>query len=261
MSALATLKTALNGVFTTAVRGDFMAEQNVPRIEISTRKTKAKGAQKRPAFTSGEYDTVVRKIRQWIKPDNNPNNAPRITELNDRKVLLRDYFLILTNTGLRPGTETDGLLWQHVTFPLNKAKKKYPLLQVTGKTGSRDVAAMPRSVGYFERIKKYQRDRTGSNPAPNQHVFSTPDGKHVPHDSLRQVFERMMTDIGVTHDANGNKFTLYSCRHSYATFRLTNAEIPITLLAKNMGTSIEMIERHYGHLDVRNMADVLGSHK
>ncbi len=261
VSALATLKTALNGVFTTAVRSDFMAEQNIPRIEISTRKTKARGAQKRPAFTSNEYDTIVRKMRQWIKPEQNPNNAPRITQLNDRKVLLREYFLILTNSGLRPGTETDGLLWQHVSFPLNKAKQKYPLLLITGKTGSREVAAMPRSVAYFERIKKHQRSRTGNNPAPDQHVFSTPDGEHVKLDSLRQVFERMMTDIGITQNANGNKFTLYSCRHTYATFRLTNAEIPITLLAKNMGTSIEMIERHYGHLDVRKMADVLGSHK
>lgn len=105
VSALATLKTALNGVFATAVRGDFMAEQNVPRIEISTRKTKAKGAQKRPAFTSSEYDSIVRKMRKWVKPENNANNVSRITKMNDRKQLLRDYFLILTNSGLRPGTE------------------------------------------------------------------------------------------------------------------------------------------------------------
>ena len=254
VSALATLKTALNGAFTTAVRADFMAEQNVPRIEISTRRTKAKSTQKRPAFSKIDYDTIVRKSTPWAK-----KGATKA--LNDRRLLLREYFLILVNSGLRPGSETDGLLWKHVTFPKNKSGAKYPLLQVTGKTGSRDVAAMPRSVAYFGRLKKYQQVRTGSNPTPNQHVFSTPDGMHVKHSSLRQVFEIMIKAIGVTQDARGGKYTLYSCRHTYATFRLTNAEIPITLLAKNMGTSIEMIERHYGHLDVRNMADVLGSHK
>ena len=34
---------------------------------------------------------------------------------------------------------------------------------------------------------------------------------------------------------------------TYATFRLMNGEVEIKTLAKNMGTSVPMIDLHYGH--------------
>ena len=34
----------------------------------------------------------------------------------------------------------------------------------------------------------------------------------------------------------------------YATFRITKANVEIYALAKSMGTSVKMIEQHYGHL-------------
>jgi integrase len=48
--------------------------------------------------------------------------------------------------------------------------------------------------------------------------------------------------------------SLYSLRHVYATMTLTNTNISTYLLAKHMGTSQQMIERHYGHVDMRKKA-------
>lgn len=45
------------------------------------------------------------------------------------------------------------------------------------------------------------------------------------------------------------KRTFYCFRHSYATFALTNDKVEIHTLAKQMGTSVGMIEKHYSHLD------------
>ena len=42
----------------------------------------------------------------------------------------------------------------------------------------------------------------------------------------------------------------YSFRHTYATLALTHDRVPIHTLAKQMGTSVLMIERHYSHLKV-----------
>ena len=42
----------------------------------------------------------------------------------------------------------------------------------------------------------------------------------------------------------------YSFRHTYATLALTHDKVPIHTLAKQMGTSVLMIERHYSHLKV-----------
>jgi integrase len=43
--------------------------------------------------------------------------------------------------------------------------------------------------------------------------------------------------------------SFYSIRHTYATFALTYDNVNIHTLAKQMGTSVVMIEKHYSHLD------------
>ena len=55
----------------------------------------------------------------------------------------------------------------------------------------------------------------------------------------------------------GQKITLYSFRHTYATFALLNDGINIYKLAIQMGASIAMIEPHYSHLTPRPRKEVL----
>ena len=43
----------------------------------------------------------------------------------------------------------------------------------------------------------------------------------------------------------GDKYTLYSLRHFYATMAL-NKNVPIYAVARNMGTSVKIIESYYG---------------
>ena len=50
-------------------------------------------------------------------------------------------------------------------------------------------------------------------------------------------------------DSIGRERTIYSLRHTYATFRLENGT-NIYWLKQNMGTSVQMIERHYGQTKV-----------
>ena len=47
---------------------------------------------------------------------------------------------------------------------------------------------------------------------------------------------------------NGQHRTLYSLRHTYATFELLNGRVNIHALAKQMGNSAAMIEKHYSKL-------------
>jgi hypothetical protein len=49
----------------------------------------------------------------------------------------------------------------------------------------------------------------------------------------------------------------YSLRHTYATLALTHDQVPIHTLAKQMGTSVLMIEKHYSHLKVVQAIDQL----
>ena len=53
---------------------------------------------------------------------------------------------------------------------------------------------------------------------------------------------------GLLCDEDGQRRTLYSLRHTYATDRLLHAELDPLTLAGNMGTSVAQIERHYSHV-------------
>lgn len=249
-SALGTLATVLRGIFATAVRHDAMLEANVPVITVAKRKTGARKTNRRPAFDKPDYDRLVTFMRSWCKQGRNQ------IEVN-RRHLLRDYVLFLVSSGLRPGTETDNLLWQHISTFKGTDQKQYLQVSVTGKTGQRVVVPMDRANGYLDRIKDRQTKATGQLPAPSQPVFSMPDGSPVRHDSLRQLFAKLLDDMGMQTDSQGNPYTLYSCRHTYATFRLLNGEVELKTLAQNMGTSVVMIDRHYGQVKTQLAAKAL----
>ena len=59
----------------------------------------------------------------------------------------------------------------------------------------------------------------------------------------------MLEKAGLLKDSIGRERTIYSLRHTYATFRLENGT-NVYWLKQNMGTSVQMIERHYGQTKV-----------
>jgi hypothetical protein len=87
-------------------------------------------------------------------------------------------------------------------------------------------------------------------------VFRLPDG--TVSKNLRQTFKLLMKDTGLLKcPRTGQDRTLYSLRHTYATFALLNDGMDVHTLAIQMGTSIGMIERHYSHLTPRLRKEVL----
>ena len=67
-----------------------------------------------------------------------------------------------------------------------------------------------------------------------------------------------MRDSGLDKDRVAKeKRTLYSLRHTYAHFALLTDKMDVYTLARQMGTSVKMIEQHYGHLNPAMKADVI----
>jgi integrase len=119
---------------------------------------------------------------------------------------------------------------------------KWPLLEVlAGKTGQRLTVCQPLSQVYFERLRG-----RGHHTEPDDYIFCHEDGEPLLH---IKSFKLMLEKAGLLKDSIGRERTIYSLRHTYATFRLENGT-NVYWLKQNMGTSVQMIERHYGQTKV-----------
>jgi integrase len=126
------------------------------------------------------------------------------------------------------------------------------------------------AVLYFDRLRKMNpawADMTFEeflNKRVNQYVFRVKgkdrsgSGKEVWKDmttTFGRMFTRYLERVELLLDkATGKPRTLYSLRHMYATFALTYNRMSLYTLAEHMGTSVKMIEDHYGQLLLRDKA-------
>ena len=201
--------------------------QEIPSFDIPKRKDI-----RRPAFSRKDWNKLVRHSRHWI------NAASHPSVVRDR-TLLWNYCLVLSNTGIRIG-EARTLTWQNIRIePVADSDDLTVIFNVSGKTGAREVVASRYEVlEYLQRIKALY-----DNPSPDDLVFAHPDGSAIL--SFKKSFASLTQYVGVEFNSDGDRHTIYSLRHTYATFRL-GENVSVYALSKNMGTSIRMIERFYG---------------
>src|ERR1019366_7283226 len=252
-STLNTHNSALNRIFDEALMRSYIAKVQVPVLE-----NKGRDAERRPDFGIDEYRKIYRALRTWV-------HEGRAGKSHDMRELLRDYILILANTGMRHGTEAQNLRWKNIsTFEMDG--RSYVAMYVKGKTKARELIARHSCLIYLKRIHARCRDIADMpfddflQSKLDLPVFRLSDGTVT--NSLNQTFRAFMRDVGLLKDANtGQNRTLYSLRHMYATFQIVYGGVDLHLLAKQMGTSIAMIEAHYSHLTPRLKADKLAGHR
>ena len=130
-------------------------------------------------------------------------------------------------TGARPG-ELVGLL--RSSFDLRTAS-----LTFSGKTGERTVPLSPAAAKLFTRLAK--------GKLPNAPLLPRDDGKPWAHsdydEHIRAAVRRAKLPKGTV---------MYSLRHSFITEALLSGNIATLEVARLVGTSLAMIEKHYGHL-------------
>ena len=194
---------------------------------------------RRPHFDNADYNKLTRYLREYVKNQN--QNIVR-----DRTLLI-NYVLILANTGIRVG-EARNLKWRDVREIEQNTGSNLPAdvaLVVKGKTGAREVVARTPDVKiYLKRILDMRMTELGKAPSGDDYIFCSRDGSAI--GSFKGAFSTLIKNAGVEFDSHGSRRSLYSLRHTYATFRLQEG-VHHFILARNMGTSTEMLEKHYGH--------------
>lgn len=228
-------------------RGMITARHIVPALDSKGEKSKP-----RPAFTDEEVKTMLGYLATWQASSYTAHTL-------NMRILCGAYVQFLLHTGVRHGTEALRLRWQHLQWYW-VGSKKYLRVWVSGKTGPRYLIAKREVIAVMESLIKWQKlDYRNLNAVIEARldklVFVLPDNTQLSH--MENIFRNLMTRSHLRKDISGLNRTLYSLRHTYATQALAKG-VDIHTLAKQMGTSVGMIERHYSKLTPMLKAEELG---
>jgi len=255
--------TAMYKVYDYAVDKKYISRTDVPVIENTGTKQEP-----RKEFTEEEYKKIIEFMRtDWL------NDDVVGSRIHESKLLLKDYVMFIYNTGCRPGTETKGLRFKHIrTYKQDGIE--YIGISVDGKTGRREI--VPKHDIYLPLQNLVNRRNTfrqlkGKNTEQitlqevlelksEEFVFASPKG--VEYNSFGELFAEMLEACNMRIDPRTNeKRVLYSLRHSYATNAIMEGK-DVYMLAKNMGTSLQMIKDHYDHaLSIAHSRALAGEEK
>lgn len=163
-----------------------------------------------------------------------------------------DLVVFLVNSFLRP-TYSELYALTHSDVTISTDPKSLKLTIRRGKTGYRVASTMEVCVSIYERLLQRVRDENeGREPLPNDYLFfpSYKNRKHALRIAQNQLNHALRV-MGLELDPFTNqKHTMYSLRHTAICMRLVKSKgnVNIYTLAKNAGTSVEIIETHYAKM-------------
>jgi integrase len=239
-STINTHNTALNRVLDEAEQRGWITPAIRPKPINDGIKTKSRGS-----FTKEEYKTIYEALRTFHKGSVNP-----MTQAT--REVLRNYVLVLANTGMRHGTEALNLKWKHLLW-IKDGDETYLGLFVDGKTGQRPLIARDRAIRPLERQLELNPNIQGQTldevieAKLDEYVFVTRLGTRAARANLSRAFEALLTQLKIIYGADGKKRTLYSWRHFYATLDLQRG-ISTHALSRQMGNSTGVLDRFYSKL-------------
>ena len=229
-------------------KGIILQTKAVPLLDARGAKSVA-----RPAFNEQEIDAMLTYIPIWQKSSYTERTA-------QMRVLCAAYVEFLLNTGVRHSTESLPLRWKHLQWHWI-GTKKYLRIWVSGKTGPRFLIAKHEVIDVFERLITWQCLPYDSLNAVidaklDRLIFRLPTGEKL--SNMENIFRNLMIRSKLRDDPSGLHRTLYSLRHTYATLALAKG-VDIHTLARQMGTSVKMIESHYSKLTPMMSAEELAN--
>jgi integrase len=214
-------------IMTYAARRGMIRDRQVPKGNLPIDK------ERREAFTPSEYRKLHTYARRWVKEAR--------TDFNSwYRTMAYNFLLIMTNTGMRT-SEARNLKWKDIEARTDREGRPFVVLNVRGKGKFRELVAASNLTTYLGRVKAIS-EAAGAD----DFVFSNQKGEQSAtlYDGL---IEDLLKATGLLHGPAGSRRSSYCFRHTYATFRLMEGT-DVYFLAKQMGTSVKMIEDYYGHI-------------
>jgi integrase len=199
---------------------------------------------RRRALSDAEIEALLQAAR-----DDDLRTRRRVSQL--------PLWTALLETGARYG-ELVRVTWADVDF-----ERALLTLRATN-TKSRKERSIPllgALVGELRSLQPQHVAVLGRPLRPSDLVFRSPEGCAWPRHSVNvtRMLHRLLEAAEIDRlDAQGRKFDVHACRHSFAS-RLARAGVPITHAQKLLGHStVEMTARVYTHLGDQQMREAIG---
>lgn len=244
---------ALNRVFDEAEQRGWITSAIRPTL-----KNRGRQIEKRGTFTPEEYEAIYTALRTWH------TKTMHVQQQATREVL-RDYVLILANTGIRPGKEATRIKWRNVTWVTERGER-YLEINVRGKNRSRGAIARDRVEQYLDRLRQLN-PRTAEIPLEDligskneEFVFTTRLGIPASSINLSRAFTALLEELRLDKGPDDRKRVAYSLRHFYVTEALGKGQ-GSNVVSKQVGNSAPVLDRHYDHTTPRRHAAELSGRK
>lgn len=244
----------LRMVYSYAVKREYILAGQVP--PIPSLKSRAQDT-RRPHFAHGEWARVTNYLHHHYLKEipASVGNFQRLYEFYREQN--KHLWLMLAHSMCRVG-EMRQLRWGQIEFRKVRDPRRdnehveRVILSVSGKTGRRHVICQPYAKVVIRRWQDICK-QYGVTTSPSSFVFRHPhftnkgqDYVDKPLDTTNQAFQVVLRRLGLEADVEGRKRSVYSIRHSAITWAL-QGNVNAVSVAKNAGTSLEMIQKFYDH--------------
>jgi len=236
----------LSNVFRFAAANGEVRSADIPVIRMPKAKPNP-----RPSFSLKEVNQLFEKAIERMA---DPSLSPRTRY---ERLVLQCYINIASYTGLRP-VELHNLNWQHVGDFVEQAKKPIGegeiIIRAFGKTEPRNVVPMEHALSSFWNLWEGYETVHKRYPERTDPVFCNYKGERLR--SVKRSLNALLDASGLkTHEFGGARVA-YSFRHFYISQQLL-AGVGVFQIARNAGTSVEMIEKFYARLGPEVFRDEL----
>lgn len=238
----------LSSVFKFASANGYMHSSAAPRIKMPKPVPNP-----RPSFTLEEVGHLFEVGRQRI------GEVPKHAKHLHDRTMVYCYIFVAAYTGLRP-VELGNLRWKHIIHFKEQRNAKIAdgdiLIHAFGKTQPRDIVPMEQAISAFHLLWSVFEKVYGREPNDDDPVFISYAGK--PIKSFKGSLNALLEAAELKAHKFGGVRVAYSFRHFYISQQLI-AGVGVFQIAKNAGTSVEMIEKFYARLGPQVFRDELRS--
>lgn len=218
---------------------------------------------RRAGFDTGrEYLVLVRNLRSYRDCVGKFASEGLNAWHKLHRTQLSYFIMFLLHSGLRVG-EAREMRWSDIKFDIEveDEEKRIAEVRVSKATKKGQARFVQAQAGANNALKEWRK--LTPHTAENDLVWfgqqRDAEGKATKIGDLNKSFQQYLKAIefdgrqdGLLYDRDGDRRSLYSLRHTYATLRLERGDVSVYDLSLNMGCKVKQIETHYSHVVSKN---------